>query len=451
MFESLFNWVNFLEEAGELIRVKENLSPCYEVAAALRYIERKLGKAVLLEKIDGYSNTQILGNLLSNRKRLALLLGVAEDRLEDTYLSRTATPIAPNVIEDNLSIVGMQQAKTDVFTMPVLTHHERDVSPYLTSAVIFAKDPVTGARGMGIHRIQVKDKDRLGAFLNSPPLCDFLAKAEELGQDLEVAIVIGMNPLTWLASVAHAPEGVDKLSLAGSLLGKAVDLARCGTVDIEVPIEAEYVLEGRVLAGVREREGPFGESNGVYCTYDNPVIQVQRVSVRTNPIYHALVPFNHEENVLIGMSWEMQYLGGLQQRFPFLKRMHLEEEDWTKAIFQVDREKASVPMLDFASQVLQELFFIKTLIIVDTDIDVYDSQEVSFALATRFQPDRDMLVLSSLPALALDPSAAAVNSGFYTAKVAMDATVPPAERGRYEKIKIPEDAVRNVIKKLASI
>ncbi len=450
MTDNLNFCINYLEKAGELVRVREKFSPRHEVAAALRYLERKLGKAILLEEVEGYSNVKILGNLLSNRKRLALFLGVAEEKLVETYLSRTANPIMPKVVEDKLSSVGLQEVKPDVLAMPVLTHHARDASPYLTSAVIFAKDPVTGVRGMGIHRIQVKDKDRLGVFLNSPPLSEFLAKAEERRRDLEVAIVIGMNPLTWLASVAHAPEGFDKLSIAGSLQGKAIELVRCSTVDVEVPVEAEYVIEGRVLAGVREKEGPFGESSGVYLAYDNPVVQVQRVSSRSHPIYHALLPFNHEENVLIGMSWEIQNLSKLQQRFPFVRRMHLEEEDWTKAIIQVDRERANVPLLDFAGQVLQELYFVKTLVMVDTDIDVYDSQEVSFALATRFQPDQDMLVLSGQPGLSIDPSTTATTEGYKTAKVAMDATFPPGERGRYEKIGSPEDTVRRVMQKLSA-
>lgn len=451
MLESLYACINFLEDAGELVRVQEKLSPRYEVAAALRYLERQSGKAVLLERIDGYEDVVILGNLLSNRKRLALLLDVPEDDVADAYLARTATPVAPKITEGDLLAAGLQETKPDVFVMPVLTHHADDASPYLTSAVTIAKDPETGLRGMGIHRVQVKERDRLGIFLGSPPLSDFLAKAEARGQDLEVAIVVGMHPLTWLAAVAYAPEGVDKFGLAGALRGEPVELVRCATVDLEVPAEAEYVIEGRVLAGVREKEGPFGESNGVYLTYDNPVVRVQRISCRPHAIYHALVPFNHEENILIGLNWEAQNLRSLQQRFPFVRKMHLEEDDWTKAVIQVDREQATLPLLEFASQVLQELYFVKTLVLVDTDIDIYDAQEVSFALATRFQPDRDMVVLKDQPALALDPSATATPEGYRTAKVAMDATVPPGERERYKKISIPEDVYRRVREKLATV
>lgn len=449
MEKNLYNYVNFLDNQGQLVRVQERLSPQYEVAAALRYLEQKSGKAVLLEKIDGYDEVVILGNLFSNRRRLALLLNVPEDRLIEAYQARTASLAPPRMINAQLPDVGLiQLKKPEITALPVLTHHAKDAAPYLTSAVVIAKDPETGIRGMGIHRIQIKDKDRLGIFLGSPPISDFLAKAEAAGKDLEVAIVIGIDPLTWLASVAYAPGGVDKFGLAGALRGEPVELVRCATVDIEVPAEAEYVIEGRVLAGIREKEGPFGESNGVYLTYENPVVQIQEISRRPRPVYHALVPFNHEESVLIGLSWEIQNQRELQQRFPFVKRMHLEEDDWTKAIMQVDREQVDIPLLEFARQVLQELYFVKTLILVDTDINIYDAQEISFALATRFQPDRDILVVSDQPALSLDPSATISSQGYRTSKVAMDATIAPAERQKYEKIAIPDPVSQQIREKL---
>lgn len=449
MKKNLNYYINFLENEGQLIRIQERLSTQYEVAAALRYLEQKSGKAVLLEKIDSYDEVVILGNLFTNRRRLALLLNVAEDSLIEAYQARTASLVPLRMLNTQLSDTGLiQQKKPDVMVLPVLTHHAKDASPYLTSAVVIAKDPETGIRGMGIHRIQIKDKNRLGIFLSSPPIADFLAKAEESGKDLDVAIVIGIDPLTWLASVAYAPGGVDKFGLAGALRGEPVELVRCATVDIEVPVEAEYVIEGRVLAGIREKEGPFGESNGVYLTYENPVVQIQMISQRPRSIYHALLPFNHEESVLIGLSWEIQNQKELQQRFPFVKRMHLEEDDWTKVVIQVDREQVDMPLLEFAKQVLQELYFVKSLILIDTDINIYDAQEISFALATRFQPDKDILVLRDQPALSLDPSATISPQGYRTSKVAMDATVAPTERQKYEKIAIPDSVSQRIRDKL---
>lgn len=449
MEKNLYNYVNFLDNQGQLVRVRERLSPQYEAAAALRYLKQKSGKAVLLEKIVGYEEVVILGNLFSNRRRLALLLNVPEDRLIEAYQARMASLAPPRMLNAQLPDVGLiQLKKPEITALPVLTHHAKDAAPYLTSAVVIAKDPETGIRGMGIHRIQIKDKDRLGIFLGSPPISDFLAKAEAAGKDLEVAIVIGIDPLTWLASVAYAPGGVDKFGLAGALRGEPVELVRCATVDIEVPAETEYVIEGKVLAGIREKEGPFGESNGVYLTYENPVVQIQEISRRPRPVYHALVPFNHEESVLIGLSWEIQNQRELQQRFPFVKRMHLEEDDWTKAIMQVEREQVDIPLLEFARQVLQELYFVKTLILVDTDINIYDAQEIAFALATRFQPDRDILIVSDQPALSLDPSATIRSQGYRTSKVAMDATIAPAERQKYEKIAIPDPVSQQIREKL---
>lgn len=440
------NFLERLEERGELVRIKEELDPRYELAAAMRYMEKKVP---FFEKVKGYS-VPVVGNLLSNRQRLALALGINPDAdVTGEFLKRTKKMVPPVQVASG-PVREVTEVRPDILgVIPVLTHHEKDASPYFSSAVTIARDPETGIRGMGIHRIQVKATNRVGIFLGSPPLSEFLRKAEIRGEDLPVAIVIGMDPLTWFASVAYAPYGIDKMGIAGALRGQPVELAPAPVTGLEVPAEAEFLLEGRVLAGVRELDGPFGESNGVYLAYDNPVVQIEAIHHRTNPIYHALLPFNPEESVLIGVSWEAQTLKVLQADFPMVVKMHLDVHDWTRAIIQVS-EMGQNEIKKFIEHVLENYPYVKQLVVVDTDINVYDPMEVAFALATRMQPAADIIIKTNLPSSALDPSTEFNEGRFFGSKIGFDATIPGRDKVKFEKISIPGEVYSKVVGLLAA-
>ena len=298
MFSDLNGFIRHLEDHGELVRVKERLSPLHEIPAAIRFIDQKWRSAALFEEVQGY-DVPVIGNLLGNRKRLEMALSAGDDLITQ-YLNRTNRPIKPVIRKEGPVKEVVLTGHIDILkSMPVLTHHEKDAGPYLTSAVTIAKDPDTGVRGMGIHRIQVKGKNRVGILLASPPLSHFFKRFEERGKPMEVAIVVGMDPITFFSSVIWAPKGIDKFDLAGGLKGEAIELVSCESVDLEVPARAEFVLEGKVLPNKREKEGPFGESTGVYLTYDNPVAEIDVITHRQTPIYHALMPFTNEESVLM--------------------------------------------------------------------------------------------------------------------------------------------------------
>ena len=226
MFNDLRDFITHLEGNGELIRVREELSTRYEIPAAMKYVDQCQGKAVLLDEVEGY-DMAVIGNLLGSRKRLEIALGIdgTERDLTTHYLDRTGNPIEPVLAEEGPVKDVVLKTNIDILkTMPVLTHHEKDVGPYLTSAVTISRDPETGVRGMGIHRIQVKGKNRLGILLASPPLSHFFIRSEEKGVPMEVAIVVGMDPITFFSSVIWAPKGIDKFDLAGGLRGEAIEL-----------------------------------------------------------------------------------------------------------------------------------------------------------------------------------------------------------------------------------
>ena len=337
--------------------------------------------------------------------------------------------------------------------LPVLTHHEKDAGPYFTCSTVVAKDPETGIRGVGLHRIQVKGKDKLGIFLATPPLSNFLAKAEELGKPLEIAIVNGVDPVTFFSSVVWAPGGEDKFAIAGGLAGRPLQLIKCETVDLEVPANAEFVLEGQIAPGIREEEGPFGESTGYYLTYQNPVININAITRRKDPLYHALLPFSPEEGVLLDFSWEMDNLEATRKEFPCIRKVHMTELGMVaKVQIQKDNEENGRQIIDyFFNQP-----FVKLVIIVDEDVNIHNTNEVLWAVATRTKPLEDVVVKGDLPGLMIDPT---TPGGEFTpdslhmmvpktSKLGIDATKPLDEKERFEKVDVPGD-VRVKIEEIA--
>ena len=197
----LSEFISRLDKAGDLVRIKQRLSTKYEISAVLDLADKTTGQTVLFERVRGYS-VPVVGNLLSRRRRLALALGVEESELLKEYSKRVKRRVKPKRVSDGPVMQRVVERNLNILKeIPVLTHREGDASPYFTSAVTMAKDPETGASGMGIYRIQVRGRNQVSLNFQNPPLSQFLRKAEAMGKELEIAIVLGMDPLTFIASV----------------------------------------------------------------------------------------------------------------------------------------------------------------------------------------------------------------------------------------------------------
>ena len=439
-YDDLRSFISGLDEAGEIIKIEAELSPTFEIAAALRYLDRRNDKAILFSRVKGHT-IPLIGNLFQSYRSIATALGIKDSqKVMDEYWKRSSTRIKPEIEKSGPVKEVILTGDIDILKiMPVLTHHEKDAGPYFSSAVTIARDPQTGIRGMGIHRIQVKGKNKIGIFLGTPPLSRFLSLSEAKGKPLEIAIVIGMDPLTFLASITYAPEGIDKFDLAGGLRGIPVELVKGETVDIEVPRYAEFVMEGQILPGVRETEGPFGESGGAYLTVQNPVAHINCVYHRKQPIYHALMPFNKENGIITNLIWEATQLDNIQRSLPAVKKVHLWGSVGEVAVVQIEKNAD-----DDGRKIIKDLFNLLTrakgIIVVDTDIDIQDPYEVEWAVFTRFQVDRDLLTIAGVLGSVLDPSA----NGGLTSKWGVDATKPLKEALKYERIAPPTWAMEKV-------
>jgi 2,5-furandicarboxylate decarboxylase 1 len=265
--------------------------------------------------------------------------------------------------------------------------------------------------------------------------------AEEAGQPLDAAIVIGVDPLTLLASQAIVPIDHDELEIAGALQGRPLPVVKCLTSDIRVPADAEIVVEGRFLPNVRELEGPFGEFPQTYGSRSKrEVMEVVAVTHRKDAIFHTMVGGGLEHLILGAVPKEATLLTHLRRNFPNVLDVHLSPGGTMRFHLFVKIRKTqegqgkNIIMGAFAGS-----FDLKHVVVVDDDIDIHNPAEVELAIATRFQADRDLLIVSGSQGSKLDPS----NSDGVGAKMGLDATKPlAAPEMHFKRIRVPgEEAI----------
>jgi 2,5-furandicarboxylate decarboxylase 1 len=435
----------FLDSLGdELIRVREPLSPKHEVAALLKLAQ---GRAVLFEQVPGFPGVRIAGNLFSSRRLAARALGVAEEDLVDAYVERSAQGVPPV----KAAVVPVQEVvhrdPADVGALlPLLTHHEKDAAPFLTCGMVLARDPVTGMRGMGIHRMMYKGGKHFGILLANPPLSLFLANAEREGRPLEIAVALGMDPAQLIAAVVKTgPLGPDKMAIAGALAGAPVELARALTVDVEVPARAEVILEGRILPGLREPEGPFGENTGAYFTNDSPVIEISAVTHRRDYIFPALAPWTSDVDTLLTLAGGAELLGQLKSLVRGVTDLELVPGTCSFAAVVAVKNCPSHEVRRLIHLALNLDRRLKVLTVVDDDIDLRDPREVAWAMSTRYQPGRDTVIIEGTEGYIIDPSSA----GGSGSKIGFDAT--RGAGAEFDKIALPPAAAARARAVLAAI
>jgi len=320
--------------------------------------------------------------------------------------------------------------------LPLPTHNEHDSGAYITAGLLIARNPATGVQNVSIHRLQLSGPNRLGALLLPRHTNMFYEAAEHAGHPLDVAIVIGVDPLTLLASQAIAPIDFDELTIAGALHGAPLRVVKCLTNDIRVPAEAEIVLEGRLLPRLREPEGPFGEFPQYYGERaERHVIEIDAVTQRKDALFHTIVGGGLEHLLLGGIPREATLLAHLRRSFPNVRDVHLARGGVCRYHLHVqiakrqEGEAKNVMMGAFAGH-----YDVKHVIVVDEDVDIHDPAEVEWAVATRFQADRDLVIVPESQGSKLDPS---TRDGV-GAKMGLDATKPlDADEMTFKRIRVP--------------
>ncbi len=446
---SLRGWLKHLASTDRLAVAREGVSLEYELAGIAKKLDGK--QAVLFPKPAGHS-VPVVSGYVASRSWISEAMGTTDAELLGCYrdASEKGTPWKEIAAED-APIRQVTVEQPDLLKLfPIPRHNEHDSAQYITAGVIIARNPKTGAQNVSIQRIQVKDGRRLQALILPRHLNAFATMAEEMGQDLPIAIVIGADPLTLLASQAVVPIDQDELEIAGSLHGAPLEVVKCSGSEIRVPAHAEIVIEGRVLANVRELEGPFGEFPRTYSPAgQHHVIAVDRVTHRKNPIFHTIIPAELEHLMLGAIPREATILGLLQRSFPNVLDAHLARGGtcryhlYVKLKKRRESEAKNVIMAAFGAH-----FDVKQVIVVDDDVDVHNPTEVEWAVATRFQADRDLLVVSGAQGSPLDPSTTLTGRLDGTsAKMGLDATRPLTYAGHtFTRVRIPGEETIDLAK-----
>ncbi len=437
---SLRQWLDVLKKDGLLKCIDKQVDPRFELAALGKQAD---GHYALQFNQVGNFGMPVVTEIAGGREFIARAMGVSVDKVAEHFASAQANPMPCKLVEASAAPVKENIfLQVDLSSLPIPVHHEKDGGNYISAGVLVAKDPKTGIRNVSIHRLHVLGPNRLGILILPRHLSHFFRVAESLSQPLEVAIVIGLDPIVLLASQALTPPGFDEFEIASALYGQPLDLVRCETVDIEVPAQAEIVLEGRLLPGIREVEGPFGEYPKYYgLASPKPVIELTAMTSRHNPFYQTIVPATKEHVLLGAIPREGGLLQIIRNAVPNTLAVHLTPGGSCRyhLVIQIDKqnegEAKNAMFAAFGSS--QE---IKHVVVVDKDVDIFNSEDVEWAIATRCQAGRDIFVVERALGNKLDPSS---DDGI-SDKMGIDATAPlDAPVGRFERIRIPgEDKIK---------
>jgi 2,5-furandicarboxylate decarboxylase 1 len=442
--KSLRDWLDHLAARDRLAVIKPNTGLKFEVAA---YAKRLDGlRATVFPRPDGHP-IPVVSGLVSDRGWMAEAMGVEPSEMLPRFQEAAENPVPWQEVASAPAQEVVHRHDKAPFDLakilPLPTHNEHDGGPYIAAGIMIVRNPKTGKQNVSIHRCQLTGPNRLGVLVLPRHTFTFQRMAEEAGEPLDAALVVGVDPLTLLASQAIVPLDHDELEIAGALQGRPLPVVKCVASEIRVPAEAEIVIEGRFLPHVREPEGPFGEFPQYYGERaPREVMEIVAVTHRKDAIFHTIVGGGLEHQLLGAIPKEATLLTHLRRNFPNVLDVHLSPGGVMRFHLYVKIKKTqegqgkNVILGAFAGY-----FDLKHVIVVDEDVDIHNPTEVEWAVATRFQADRDLVIVPESQGSKLDPS----NRDGVGAKMGLDATKPfKAPEMVFKRIRVPGEEAINV-------
>ena len=442
---SLRSFLEVMEKSGEVVHVKDKVSPVFEISAIMKHVPGS--PIVFFDNVEGY-DVKVVGNVCATRRRLCSALETEPENIYKKIIEAMNRPEVPKIVSD--SPVKEVIEEPNLSRIPILRHFERDAGPYITSAVISAKSPDGTIENVSVHRLLVLDDKRLAIRLVPRHLFKLWKMAKEAGRDLDVAIAIGVHPAVLLAAASSPPFGISEYGVANRLLKGNLTLIECERVEARAPAEAEIILEGKISHLKETQEGPFVDVTGAYDAQRlQPIVEVVNVMRRRDYIYQALLPGGPEHMLLMGLPREAAIYEAVSKVVPKVKAVNLSLGGcgWLHALISIEKQSdgdaKNALLAAFAAHPS-----LKHAVVVDDDIDVFNSEEVEWAIATRFQAGEDLLIIRNVRGSTLDPSAD-METGL-TTKVGVDATRPlKVPKEKFEKAKIPlTERTKEIIEKI---
>ncbi len=424
-------YLNVLESEFKIIKIEEEVSTKYEVAKVLREYPKD---TVIFENIKE-SDIRIIAGICNTREKIARGIGVEVPEITGRIMEATDNPVPIENLE-NIKDNYKKQNKTDLTEIPVPTYYKKDGGAYITAGVVIAKDPETGIRNASIHRMLVNSKNMLGIRIVPRNLYTYYKKAEEMDEPLDVAIAIGMHPSTLLATTTSVPINTDELEVANNFHNGNMKLIKCENIDMEVP-EAEIIMEGKLLPHIREKEGPFVDLTDTYDVVRNePVIKVDKIHLKGDPYYHAIMPAGFEHRLLQGLPQEPRIFNAVLNTVSTVQNVVLTEGGccWLHAAVSIKKQTQgdgkNVLMAALAAHPS-----LKHAIVVDEDINIFDPEDIEYAVATRVKGDEDIMLVPGARGSSLDPTATPDGR---TTKVGVDATKPLDKKEKFKRVSFSE-------------
>jgi UbiD family decarboxylase len=434
----LRNYISLIKKSGDLKTIKTPVSTKYEIAGITAKVDGSF--AVMFENIRE-SEFNLVANLVGTRKRFAQAIGSNEKKIHERVISAIKKAKKPTI---SPSGKFMENKSKDLSVMPIVTHFEKESGPFITSSIAYVKNPETGKQNSSFHRMMPIDNTHFSIrMVEGRHLHRCFTNAKEHGEDLKIAITVGVHPAVSIAGAYQAEWGKDEIDIANSLLGGKLTLSKLPFSGLNVPSGTEIVMEGKILQDKTHPEWMVE----MLQTYDHerkqPVFELETLYFRNNPIFHDVLSGYSEHRLLMGMPIESKLNGELKKAYPQTKQVSMSNGgcNWLHAVVQIKKKNESD-----TKKIIKKTFeshrSLKQVIVVDEDIDPNNAESVEYAMATRFQADKDLIILTKVRGSSLDPSSD--QKKLQTAKMGIDATKPLSKRPEgFELAKIPKiDKIR---------
>ena len=400
-----------------LLHVEREVDPAFELSAVVKKAEKE-NKAIIFHKVKG-SSFPVVANVVVSRKMFSLLLNTTEADTVPEYVRRSEKPIKPVLVANGpVKEVILKGNQANATILPLVTHAVGDIAPFITAGMAIAKDPQSGYANMSFNRMQFKEQDKFGIRMMAPQHLGVIQeKSERMGKNLEVAIVIGAHPFEMIAASTTLPFGADHFELAGALAGAPIELVKCETIDVNVPANAEIVLEGEVLSNVREEEGPYGDVFQFYIPRSkNHVFKLKAITHRKDALYHTIQAGTKEDIHLLALSREAHLFRSLS-----LAGYHVKTVSNAPSLLgcvisikkRFEGEPKNAAMCAFGAH-----SWLKYCVVVDDDVDAFDMNDVWWAMVTRGRPDKGIFIVPEARGFPRDLH------HLHQSKIGIDATAP---------------------------
>jgi 2,5-furandicarboxylate decarboxylase 1 len=426
----------------DVLVVSREVDPAFEITAITVKLEQEAKRRpiIVFEKVKG-THFPVLTNLHAGRSRLAAAIHAKPEEMQRGYLNAMEKPIAPKIVgKAPVKEVALTGDKIDLYKLPQILHHQEDAGPYITAAISFAKDPLGETWNCAYNRLMIKGRDTTSIHLTlAKHLWEFQRAAEAQGKALAVAFAIGVHPAIALGCLAIGSIDEDERAIMGGLLGEPLELVKCETSDLYVPAHAEMIIEGEILPHERTAEGPFGEFTGYSLgERQREVLKVRAITHRRDAIFQDITVGHLDHLMLSTTPIEANLYRAVRAMVPTVKAVRVPAPFTCYVSIE---QRISGQAKNAILAVLGADLYMKRVVVVDHDVDIFNDRQVNWAIATRCQPDRDVAIITNARGSDLDPS---TKEDGNTAKWGVDATAKPSLAAYTPRHRIPKDVWQRI-------